>query len=868
MKNKYIYAVIVLMQLTFLLACTDDSIKDNNQNRQIIITATMPGGDEVFDATSDGPRKVSLSQKDGSLDLIARCKEGDVIHLFVRQNNTFYTIEDSQVSDISNDGKTCSFKIQLPSEVDPGCLYEIFGLCDVEGYIVEDAIDFVVAKSDLRRVVWKNDNDAFAPIWFHYPGGDDAGIHVNFKHLGTYEVLHIKNTSSSPISFQHWGFDVQNPWYKCEDRTMLDENYDPTKYFVEPGDEISEKTTIAAGATGRILSWYLPSGAEMKEARLQANINGKAVTSTNTKSSAVKIQRGHVYHMYATWDGNELKFEDGDIDDGHNSADAEDLVINGNFNLGNVGFTSDYEYVSETGSSMMPENRYTVGTSPRNYHSGFIIHGDHTTGDGNMLIANGSVDNSKFVWKQTVFVEKGKTYEFSAWFLSVSENTPLNKDMIEYVINEEANLGEYDKTENDWQRYYWRYTATESGFIDIKIRSLSSAASGNDFAIDDISFTSNISDQECYLSCPDDNHPHIIHMGIAGKWACCNVGASAPWEYGGYYAWGETEEKECYDWNTYIYCDGSSETCHDLGDNISGSKYDVAHVKWGGKWCMPSEDQFDLLDEYCAKQHTEVNGIRGYKYTSATGGSIFIPDAGIRKNDEVLYAGQQGFCWLSSRYWDDENNQARYAYGHSTAGGGISTGSRCDGIPVRPVIANQDSEISCPDDKHPHVIDMGIAGKWACCNVGAYAPWEIGNHYSWGNTTETDCSIYDINIDITGSKYDIAHVEWGGNWCMPSFDQLKLLKKSCINMQKTINGINGVMFTAPNGCSIFLPAAGCRWDNQVHYIGDRGYYWSTTIRETDGAAFYMEIYGSGKHTTFYGTYRGYEYSVRPIYYIY
>ena len=87
-------------------------------------------------------------------------------------------------------------------------------------------------------------------------------------------------------------------------------------------------------------------------------------------------------------------------------------------------------------------------------------------------------------------------------------------------------------------------------------------------------------------SCPDDNHPHAIDLGLPSgtKWACCNVGTTTPEGYGGYYAWGETEEKEIYDWTTYIHCDGSMETCHDLGSDIAGSEYDVAHVQWGSNF--------------------------------------------------------------------------------------------------------------------------------------------------------------------------------------------------------------------------------------------------------------------------------------------
>lgn len=89
-------------------------------------------------------------------------------------------------------------------------------------------------------------------------------------------------------------------------------------------------------------------------------------------------------------------------------------------------------------------------------------------------------------------------------------------------------------------------------------------------------------------SCPDDNHPHMIDLGLPSgtKWACCNVGATKPEEYGGYYTWGETEEKSVYDWSTCKYWtdsngDGYADDYEftNLGSDIAGTGYDVAHVK-------------------------------------------------------------------------------------------------------------------------------------------------------------------------------------------------------------------------------------------------------------------------------------------------
>ena len=174
----------------------------------------------------------------------------------------------------------------------------------------------------------------------------------------------------------------------------------------------------------------------------------------------------------------------------------KNLVVNGDFSSGNVGFTSDYVYINETGARVMfPEGLYAVGTSPNDYlDPEFMVHGDHTTGTGNMLIVNGSPNNQEYVWKQKFSVEKGKTYEFSAWLMnidiySIGIYSRFSNEFIEYSIDGTAILGTYDETENDWERFYGRYTATKSGEIEIKIRTVSEVLKGNDFAIDDISFS-------------------------------------------------------------------------------------------------------------------------------------------------------------------------------------------------------------------------------------------------------------------------------------------------------------------------------------------------------------------------------------------
>ena len=154
--------------------------------------------------------------------------------------------------------------------------------------------------------------------------------------------------------------------------------------------------------------------------------------------------------------------------------------------------------------------------------------------------------------------------------------------------------------------------------------------------------------------CPDTNHPHVIDLGIGVKFACCNVGASAPWEYGGYYSWGETEEKDYYDWKTYIYRQ-EPRTCQDIGDDISGTDYDVAHVSWGGGWHLPNPKHVQLLIDKCTFEWMRLNGVNGRKYTGPNGKSFFLPAAGINwcGMDEVE---SHGYYWLSTMIPDDKPN--------------------------------------------------------------------------------------------------------------------------------------------------------------------------------------------------------------------
>ena len=130
------------------------------------------------------------------------------------------------------------------------------------------------------------------------------------------------------------------------------------------------------------------------------------------------------------------------------------------------------------------------------------------------------------------------------------------------------------------------------------------------------------------------------------------------------------------------YCTGSDWGRED-NKTVLEPQDDVAHVKWGGTWRMPTTDeQRELLSE-CSWEWTELNGVPGYSVTGPNGNSIFLPAAGDRYGSEAGYRGIVGVYWSSLLpgngsdhahllYFDSDYHDWYYSY-------------RYVGLSVRPV---------------------------------------------------------------------------------------------------------------------------------------------------------------------------------------
>ena len=181
-------------------------------------------------------------------------------------------------------------------------------------------------------------------------------------------------------------------------------------------------------------------------------------------------------------------------------------------------------------------------------------------------------------------------------------------------------------------------------------------------------------------------HPQIVDLGLLSgtRWASCNVGAARPEECGGYFAWGEIEEKKSYSWNNYIHCEGTEDTCHNLVSDIAGTKYDVAHTRWGSSWRMPTIEQIKELLDNCTSEWMELNGVKGVKFISkANGNCIFMPAAGSRW-DVPDSVGIYGHYW-SSTQCQANSDYVYYLHFGMWAPNSYCSNSRSRGRSVRPV---------------------------------------------------------------------------------------------------------------------------------------------------------------------------------------
>ena len=362
-----------------------------------------------------------------------------------------------------------------------------------------------------------------------------------------------------------------------------------------------------------------------------------------------------------------------------------------------------------------------------------------------------------------------------------------------------------------------------------------------------------------------ENGYKYVDLGLPSglKWATCNVGTKNPWDYGKYFAWGETKgyfngevTSGVRKFDDATYQAGSAAS---ISTNLSPNDgNDAARVNMGGSWRMPTEAEFQELKDNCTVTWMTSymgKGVAGNLYTSnINGNSVFFPATGYCDEwGSSIKSGSRGQYWLGSWY---SESQAYYLLCDKT-GTKVYKEDRYYGHSVRGVLPPPAAE-STP-------VDLGLPSglKWAAGNIGAKNPEDYGLYFAWGETTgytaeqvtsgvrEFSSSVYNagsaasISTNLSPNDgNDAARANLGENWRMPTQAECNELIDNCTSTwtdDYNGTGVAGRLFTSKvNGNSVFFPAAGYCDDSSVNYRGSYGDYWSASW-DSSSLAWYLSF---------------------------
>ena len=250
------------------------------------------------------------------------------------------------------------------------------------------------------------------------------------------------------------------------------------------------------------------------------------------------------------------------------------------------------------------------------------------------------------------------------------------------------------------------------------------------------------------------------------------------------------------------------------GSAINGTEYTLAYDA--------DTDRYELVVTEDANANISVGSGSGDSYI------VLLPN---EKKETKLKCVKGGKTYATTFFGDIKANKIYYR-------------TASDGATVESLPWSEIQEIN----GHEYV-DLGLPSglKWATCNVGAETPEAYGDYFAWGETTtktdysSSNCPTYGLDnsqlqskgyIDSEGNltpQYDAATANWGGDWRMPTYDELNELRTQCTWTWTTQNGVKGYKVTSKvNSNYIFLPAAGYRIVSSLNNAGSYGDYWSSS----------------------------------------
>lgn len=194
--------------------------------------------------------------------------------------------------------------------------------------------------------------------------------------------------------------------------------------------------------------------------------------------------------------------------------------------------------------------------------------------------------------------------------------------------------------------------------------------------------------------------PEARDLGLSVDWAYTNLGASKPYESGGYYGWADPTGEET---STDVF-DASRNWVSDLYGgveppaSISGTDLDIACTQLGDGWRLPTLDELQELMN-CKHRWMKYNNVNGYMFTGPNGNNIFLPALGCRNGDEMLYVGTVGYYWTGTLGTDPNmNGQCAHRLYMGAEGMNSNPTVRYSGFCVRPVKEKNPAGLTAVED--------------------------------------------------------------------------------------------------------------------------------------------------------------------------
>lgn len=323
---------------------------------------------------------------------------------------------------------------------------------------------------------------------------------------------------------------------------------------------------------------------------------------------------------------------------------------------------------------------------------------------------------------------------------------------------------------------------------------------GDDISYEDseivfIRMNSGYYDEPCASTGSIQGH-EFVDLGLSVNWAACNIGANLQGEKGEYYAWGEIMTKNNYIWGNYKWCDGDFQHLtkyyrngYGVTDNIVlSSSDDVATVKWGDKWRLPTKEEIDELCNRCTWRKTTMRGVLGYIVTGPNGNSIFLPDAGVMEKTlgttSNMYYDKSMFHDNIGSYWSSTVNAPYCVYSYVLRFCSaydwyrIESCIRAEGCSVRPVTKSREDGAEgdmlkeiivgdwyafTSDERYVDIITFTSSGKYTSHEYNAEGNVTIDSKGNVNADFITDNGIFNGSWSITEDELTIIEDGKGGN---------------------------------------------------------------------------------------------------------